>query len=277
MKRYATTLFSALALILALSCSSWETVKWSGDPDGSFGHGESWSHGYQTTYGHKPNEIRSGQHESRAFFEDQTREVVGHAQRLIEKNQKEGAVLDQRWYTLKRFGKQQDLIFGAANIIFYGGREDDLQMELEKQYKAVIPVEDDQEPGEIRMFRGQRKEGPYDFIIIGQNGKEVALKTVIRLLYMAKFVDEKTRQKYRDKLESFSKSLQVLMSSISAQQEFITFFKKHGISNPDVVMIGFSGDTRSLMRDRGVKDPKSYSDESLRVNWYADVNGMKVL
>ena len=280
MKRDARTLFSALILILSISCTPWEAVKQSGHPatiHGSFASEKNWTHGYQTTHEHKPNEIASGEHSARVTFRDHTQEILGHAHRLIEKNEKEGAVLDQRWYTLKRFGKHQDLIFNAAKVIFYGGREDDLQMQLEKQYNSVVPVEDDQEPGEIRLFRGQRRDGPYDFIIIGQNGKEVALKTIIRLLYLTKFVDEKTKQRYGEKLKSFNKSLQIFMSSVSAREEFIAFFKKHGISNPDAVMIGFSGDTRSVMSGRGIKDPHSYSDESLRVNWYTDVNGKKIL
>jgi len=44
-----------------------------------------------------------------------------------------------------------------------------------------VPLEQDQDPGEIRLFVGRRQAG-YDFIIIGQNGREVALKTIIRLL-----------------------------------------------------------------------------------------------
>jgi hypothetical protein len=42
-------------------------------------------------------------------------------------------------------------------------------------------------------------------------------------------------------------------------------------------MIGFRGDIRSLLKDDGVSDPESYTDESLRVNWYPDANGKKVL
>jgi len=103
------------------------------------------------------------------------------------------------------------------------------------------------------------------------------LKTIIRLIYLAKFADEKTRREYRDKLRSFNKSLKVLMSSFSARQEFIAFLNKHGIRCPDAVMIGFIGVTRSIMRDEGIDDPKTYLDESLRVNWYTNANGMKVL
>jgi hypothetical protein len=127
------------------------------------------------------------------------------------------------------------------------------------------------------MYTGKRKNGSYDFIIIGQNGEEVALKTTIRLIYLTQFADEKTKQKYRDKLDSFDKSLKVLISSFSARQEFIAFFNKHGISNPDAVMIGFRGDIRSLMKEEGISEPESYTDESLRVNWYPDANGKKVL
>jgi hypothetical protein len=47
--------------------------------------------------------------------------------------------------------------------------------------------------------------------------------------------------------------------------------------NPDAVMIGFRGDIRSLLKDDGVSDPESYTDESSRVNWYPDANGKKIL
>lgn len=138
-------------------------------------------------------------------------------------------------------------------------------------------MENNQDPGDVRLFIGNRKTGKHDFIIVGQNGREVALKTVIRLIYAAKFADDKIKQKYRDKIESFNKSLTVWMSSTSARQEFFAFFNKYGISNPDVVMIGFRRDTQSLMKDEGITDPKSISDESLSVDWYNDANGKKVL
>jgi hypothetical protein len=250
MKQPMKTLFSILTSILLLSCSSSPIA---GQPSVS----ESIA--------------------ARARFEDRTQEVVAHAARLIEKNQKEGAVLDQRWYGLKYFGKHQELIFNAAKVIFLGGRENDVRQQLSDQYTSIEPAEDKQDSGDIQLFIGKRKRGDYDFIVIGQNGREVALKTVIRLLYLAVFVDEQTRQKYRDKLESYTESLQVLLSSVSARQEYIAFFNKHGIDNPDAVMIGFRGDIRSLLSDEGIRDPESYTDESLRVNLYRDANGKKVL
>ena len=45
----------------------------------------------------------------------------------------------------------------------------------------------------------------YDVIIVGQNGREVALKTVVRLLYLPRFADEKTKEKYRGRLVEFKK------------------------------------------------------------------------
>jgi hypothetical protein len=162
-------------------------------------------------------------------------------------------------------------------VISYGGLEKDVRRHLQHRYTSVVPVESPQEPGEVRLFYGKREGTPYDLIIVGQNGREVALKTIIRLIYLAKFVDDETRQKYDSKIQSFNESLSVFKSSVSAQQEFVAFFNRYGIRNPDAVMIGFRGDIRTILRDAGVEDPKSYSDESLRVNWYADANGMKVL
>ena len=243
-------LFSLLTSLVLLSCSSPPTAR---PPDAT-------------------NSIVA-----RASFEDRTHEIVAHAEKLIEKNQKEGAVLDQRWYGLKYFGKHQELIFNAAKVMFFGGLEVDVRTQFGDQYASLEPVEDNQDPGDIRLFVGKRKQGDYDFIIIGQNGREVALKTIIRLLYLATFIDEETRQKYRDKLESFKKSLKVSFSSASARQEFIAFFRRHGIRDVDAVLIGFRGDIRSLMKDEGIGDPESYADESLRVNWYKNANGKKVL
>jgi hypothetical protein len=259
MNRCITFLFSILIAILSLSCSPWEI-------------GNS-----RKSLDNTAIETVSAKEEPQVSFEDQTEEVVGHAERLIEKNEREGAVLDQRWYTLKRFGKYQDVVFSASQIVFYGGLEKDVRRQLQNQYASIIPVENDQDPGEIRLFFGERKGAQYDLIIIGQNGKEVALKTIIRLIYLAKFVDDETKRKYQNKLQSFNKSLKVLMSSRTAREEFMGFLNGHGISNPDAVMIGFIGDTRAILRDQGIEDPKSYSDESLRVNWYTSVNGMKVL
>jgi hypothetical protein len=258
MKRYAATL-PALILVFSLSCSSARI---------DTGQGSFTSQSHET--------IREFS-ESRISFEDRTEELVGHAQRLIAKNEKEGAVLDQRWYTFKRFGQYQDTIFSASQIVFYGGLEDDVRANLPKHYEFVVPLEKDQEPGEIRIFSAKHAPAQHDLIIIGQNGREVALKTIIRLIYLAGFTDPERQRKYRDKLHSFNKALKVFMSSRSARREFMDFFAKHGISSPDTVMIGFIGDTRSLLKAQNIKDPELYSDESLRVNWYKNANGRRVL
>ncbi|MCE3243601.1 MAG: hypothetical protein K0Q83_4108 [Deltaproteobacteria bacterium] len=259
MNRSAATLFSALIVIFLLACNSARI---------DIGQG---------SFTSQSNETIREFSEPRISFEDRTEELVGHAERLIAKNEKEGAVLDQRWYTFKRFGQYQDTIFSASQIVFYGGLEDDVRANLPKHYESVVPLEKDQEPGEIRLFSAKHAPAQHDLIIIGQNGREVALKTIIRLIYLAGFTDPERERKYRDKLHSFKKSLKVFMSSRSARQEFIDFFAKHGVSSPDTVMIGFIGDTRSLLKAEGIHDPELYSDESLRVNWFKNANGRKVL
>jgi len=291
MKQPIKTLFSIATSILLLSCASYHIPTQVGGSDAIYENAEGGKSSSQspggsasnrpTDYRQSPDEsaaeIRDGTDAARGLFEDRTQEVVAHAVRLIEKNRKEGAVLDQRWYGLKYFGKHQELIFNAAKVMFLGGRENDVRKHLSGQYASIDPVENNQDPGEIRLHIGKRKQGDYDFIVIGQNGREVALKTIIRLLYLTTFVDEQTRQKYRNKLESFSRSLQVSLSSVSARQEYIAFCHKHGIRDVDAVMIGFREDIRSLMRDEGISDPESYADESLRVNWYTNANGKRVL
>jgi hypothetical protein len=258
MHRYAATLFSALAVLFSLSCSSARI-----DTD-------------RESLENQSNAILRGFNESPVSFEDKTEELVGHAERLIEKNEKEGAVLDQRWYAFRRFGWHQELILGASQVVFYGGLEDQVRRQSENHYTSMVPLEKDPDPGEIRLFIG-RRQTQYDFIIIGQNGREVALKTIIRLLYLAKFVDDQTRRRHREKLVSFSRSLKILMSSLSAREEFLDFFRIHGINRPDTVIVGFVGDSRALMKNDGIAGAKLFSDESLRVSWYPDANGMTVL
>jgi hypothetical protein len=258
MDRAAVRLFSALILIFSLSCSSARIGPGRAPPDG------------------QSNAHITGFNESHVSFEDRTEELVGHAERLIEKNESEGAVLDQRWYAFRRFGQHQELILGASQVVFYGGLEDQVRRQSENHYTSMVPLEKNHDPGEIRLFIG-RRQTQYDFIIIGQNGREVALKTIIRLLYLAKFVDDETRRRYREKLVSFSRSLKVLMSSLSARKEFLDFFRTHGINRPDTVIVGFVGDSRALMKNDGIADAKRFSDESLRVNWYPDANGRTVL
>jgi hypothetical protein len=259
MNRSAATLFSALIVIFSLACNSARI---------DIGQGSFTSQSHETI-----REFSA----PRISFEDRTEELVGHAERLIAKNEKEGAVLDQRWYTFKRLGQYQDTIFSASQVVFYGGLEKDVRANLPKHYESVVPLEKDQEPGEIRLFSAKHAPAQHDLIIIGQNGREVALKTIIRLIYLAGFTDPERQRKYRDKLHSFKKSLKVFMSSRSARQEFVDFFAKHGVSSPDTVMIGFIGDTRSLLKAEGIHDPELYSDESLRVNWFKNANGRKVL
>jgi hypothetical protein len=268
MKQPIKTLFSALAILLLLSCGSSQVVTQPGGSNSIYG---------QPGNSKKSGPLASDANGTRASFEDRTREIIDHAERLIEKNQKEGAVLDQRWYGLKYFGKHRDLIFNARKIRFFGGLEHDVRARFGDQYSSLDPAVKNQDSGDIRMYIGNRKAGDYDFIVIGQNGREVALKTTIRLIYLATFVDEQTKEKYRTKLQSFTKSLEVEMSSRSARQEYIAFFNDYGIDKPDAVMIGFRGDVRYLLKEEGISDPESYTDESLRVNWYPNANGKKVL
>jgi hypothetical protein len=255
----SAAILSAVILIFSLSCSS-----------ARIDTGRAW-------LDHQSNPVITGFNESHVSFEDRTEELVEHAERLIEKNEKEGAVLDQRWYTFKRFEEYQDTIFSASQILFYGGLEKDVRANLPKHYTSFIALEKDQEPGEIRLFSAGHASAQHDVVIIGQNGREVALKSIIRLIYLAGFADAERQRKYRDKLQSFKKLLKVFLSSRSARQEFIGFFAKHGISSPDTVMIGFIGDTRSLLKAEGINDPEIYSDESLRINWYKNANGRRVL
>src|SRR5262245_23300076 len=41
--------------------------------------------------------------QSRIWFEDHTREIVGDALTMIKRNERDGASLDQRWYAFRRF------------------------------------------------------------------------------------------------------------------------------------------------------------------------------
>jgi hypothetical protein len=80
----------------------------------------------------KHTEIRSAAPQSEVSFEDQTREIVGHAERLIARSDREGAVLDQKWYGFRRFGQYQELFLRAEKILFYGGLEADVQTHIRK-------------------------------------------------------------------------------------------------------------------------------------------------
>lgn len=254
MKRRLVSIFAIVSLGLTLSCSLGPEVV---EPIS--------------------NEIQSATPPPEVSFEDQTDEIVDHAQRLIEKNQREGAVFDQNWYGFRRFGEYQELFLAAERVLFYGGLEADVLAHIRGQYRSVIPLKKDQETGEIRVFAGRHDGGKWDYILIGQNGREVALKTVIRLLYMAKFADEDMKRRHRLRLPSFSKSLKVFLSPVSPSSEYLTFFKKYGIRNPDTVVVGFMGDASLLLGKMGFERPETFSDESLRALWYPNVNGKKVL
>jgi hypothetical protein len=210
-------------------------------------------------------------------FRDRTREIVGDALKLIAKNQSEGAPLDQRWYALRRFREKLQSIFNAREIRFYGGREIDVRSVIADRYASLIPFEPDQSSGDIRLFTARRNSDGFDVVIIGQNGREVALKTAIRLIYLFKFTDENIKRTFAGGLDAFVQRIKILVSSMTPKQEFIAFFRQYGIDNPDAVLIGFQGDTRAVLKEAAIDDPKQYSDDSLRVNWYPNANGKKVL
>ncbi|MGH7794319.1 MAG: hypothetical protein ACREQ2_05400 [Candidatus Binatia bacterium] len=254
MKRQLSNAFSILALGLALSAGIWG--------GGSQPFAE---------------EIRSGAFRPEVAFEDHTVEIVTHAERLIAKNEREGGVFDQKWYGFRRFGDYQKLFLGAENVLFYGGLEADVYSHIRGKYLSVTPLAKNRDPGEVRLFVGRLDGGKWDCIVIGQNGREVALKTVIRLLYMAKFADDEAKRTHRLRSRPFKNWLKVYMSPVAPRTEYLAFFKKHGIRNPDVVMIGFMGDASLVLAEMGFPRPETFSDESLRALWYPNVNGKKVL
>ena len=223
------------------------------------------------------DKIRSGESSREVAFEDQTSDIISHAERLIEKNRREGAVFDQKWYSFRRFGEYQKLFLDAETVLFYGGLEADVHTHIRGRYLSVAPVGENHDPGEVRLFTGLLAGGKWDCIIIGHNGREVALKTVIRLLYMAKFAADETKRWHPLRLRSTTDWLKVYMSPVSPRSEYLAFFKKHGIRNPDVVMIGFMGDASLVLSEMGFARPETFSEESLRALWYPNVHGKKVL
>jgi hypothetical protein len=222
-------------------------------------------------------EARSGVSRREISFEDKTAEIVARAERLIEKNEREGAVFDQKWYSFRRLGEYQDLFLEAERVLFYGGLEADVHAHLRSRYLSVTPLEVSRDPGEVRPFIGRLAGGKWDCIIIGQNGREVALKTVIRLLYMAKFAGDEANNTHRLSSRPLKEWLRVYMSPVSPRTEYRAFLRKHGVRNPDVVMIGFMGDASLVLSEEGFPRPETFSDESLRALWYPNVNGKKLL
>jgi hypothetical protein len=254
MKRRLSSAFSILALGLSLSVGPW-------------------------VGGSQPfaDEIRSETSRREVAFQDHTAAVVAHAERLIAKNEREGGVFDQKWYGFRRFGDYQKLFLGAENVLFYGGLEADVYSHIRGKYLSVTPLAKNRDLGEVRLFVGRLDGGKWDCIVIGQNGREVALKTVIRLLYMAKFAADEAKRAQRLRSRPFKDWLKVYMSPVAPRTEYLAFFKKHGIRNPDVVMIGFMGDASLVLAEMGFPRPETFSDESLRALWYPNVNGKRVL
>jgi len=264
-----TKFVCALAVTVLVSCSTSELAKHYDTGRASFDR-------VQNCLANRPAGNLENATKSQVSFADTTEDIVTTAQKVIETNLREGAVLDQRWYGLKYFGKHQERIFNATKVIFFGGLEDDVRQHVAARYVSMDPAEENQDSGNIRLYTGKRRDETYDVIIVGHNGREVALKTMIRLLYLSRFADEKTKEKYRGRLVEFKNSLQVFLSSRNPREEFIRFFRMHCIDHPDVVMIRFRGDIRPLLKQEGIGDPECYTDESLRVNWYPDANGKKV-
>src|SRR5207249_6560871 len=58
---------------------------------------------------------------------------------------------------------------------------------------------------------------------------------------------------------------------------FSSFFRQYRISDPDAVIIGFQRDSRTVLKEAGIDQPQRHSSDSLRVNWYPDGDGKKVL
>jgi hypothetical protein len=224
----------------------------------------------------RPGQVQTAADLSHGRFHDSTQDIVSRALALIERNAREGSALDQPWYAFRRFGRNPEPIFSAREVRFYGGTEVEVLRAIASDYISIAPIRPDQDPGEIRVFAARRAENDFDLIIIGQNAREVALKTVIRLVYLSKFMDETHKRGFVGP-DSFLHKVKVYLSSTPARQEFISFFDRHRIIDPDIVMIGFQGDARAVLAEGGIGEPERYSSDSLRVNWYPNVNGNKIL
>jgi hypothetical protein len=243
---------------------------------GAFSEGRFTQSSWGNTAYPEYHRVQSATDELHGQFQDCTEEIVGRALALIDRNEREGAALEQRWYAFRRFGENPEQILKTREVRFYGGREADVLRAIASQYVSLDPIVPDQDPSEIRLFVGRRHANSSDLVIIGQNGREVALKTVIRLAYLFKFMDDKNKRDFVG-FDSFLRKVKVYLSSISAHQEFISFFHQYQITDPDVVMIGFQRDARAVLTQAGIGEPERYSSDSLRVNWYPNANGKKIL
>jgi len=267
MKRSLTILFAVLSAAICLSCSAIsadKSIRVSG-----------WNNGYAANQ--QVDNVPAAAQESRVWFQNRTQEIVDEALTLIERNEREGAPLDQQWYAFRRFGENLEHILRAREVRFYGGREADVRSAIASHYVSLIPFKVDQDPGDIRLFTARQDRDSFDIVIIGQNGREVALKTMIRLVYLFKFMKDKIKPTLDGGLDSFVQRVKVFLSSITPQQEFISFFHQYGIGDPDAVVIGFQSDTRLFLKEAGIGDPERFSSDSLRINWYPNANGKKVL
>ena len=242
----------------------------------SVGSGPSLSNLHDRPAYQESDRVQAAANQFHGRFQDCTKEIVAHALGLIDRNEREGTTLDLRWYAFRRFGENLEQILKAREVRFYGGKEVDILRAIASQYVSLAPIEPDQDPGEIRLFSARLDADSSDLVIIGQNGWEVALKTVIRLVYLLKFMDEKYKRDFVG-LESFLRRVKIYLSSVPARQEFISFFRQYRITDPDLVMIGFQGDARAVLAELGITEPERYSSDSLRVNWYPNANGKKIL
>jgi hypothetical protein len=147
-----TKFVCALALAVLVSCSTSELARHSDTGRASFDRAQNCL--ANRTAGNLENGTTS-----QVSFADTTEDIVTTAQKVIETNLREGAVLDQRWYGLKYFGKHQERIFNATKVIFFGGLEDDVRQHVAARYVSMDPAEENQDSGDIRLYTGKRRDG----------------------------------------------------------------------------------------------------------------------
>ena len=265
-KRHCTIFLAVISAAICLSSGAFSEDQFTQS---------AWGNHRNTAY-QQSDRVQSTGNDFDGQFYDCTKEIVDRALALIDRNERQGAALDQRWYAFRHFGENLEQILKATGVRFYGGREAEVLRAIASQYVSLDPIDPDQDPNEIRLFAGRRHANSSDVVIIGQNGSEVALKTVIRLAYLFKFVDDKHKRDFVG-FDSFLRKVKIYLSSTPAQQEFISFFHQYRITDPDMVMIGFQRDARAVLTQAGIGEPERYSSDSLRVNWYPNANGKKIL
>jgi hypothetical protein len=126
-KRHCTIFLAIISAAICLSSGAFSEDQFTQS---------AWGNHRNTAY-QQSDRVQSTANDFDGQFYDCTKEIVDRALARIDRNEREGAALDQHWYAFRRLGENLEQILKATEVRFYGGTEAEVLRAIASQYVSL--------------------------------------------------------------------------------------------------------------------------------------------